>query len=449
MDSENKHGAGSLQVTENSVIADASDLFSPILLESSLVDGSTTMYRPLNLSNEGPIEFNIKPMGMKYIHPSATRLFAQLKITNADGGDIAADATAAFANLPLSSIFKQIEIDVGGFSAPELGNNFSHYKAYFETVLTYSQSARDSHLRASILKMDVAQRFEDYTVNGGGHNTGYQQRRLLTAQSISMQICTPVHCDFLQLNKYIPPGVEITIRFHRSPDAFAIVAHNNNNQFKVVIEDIKLYVRHVTLSDDIVKQHIKLFEKGPAIFSLNKTILKTIAHPAGLTHVTVPNLFTGLLPKSIIIALVSAASFNGTYATNPYYFRHYSCNYSVLNVNGDNIPSDPYRPNFAQTLFAREYRDFFDNVGISHDDLGNVMTPELYAGGMFMIAFDLSPDRCNGYHAHKQKTGVINLELGFPAAIDHPWNVLAFATYDSSFLLDGNNRVMIEGMSST
>jgi hypothetical protein len=440
MDIENKHGFGSLQITENMLIANGANLFAPVVQEESLVDGTTTTYRPLNLSNEGPIEFNIKPMGMKYVHLSACRLFAQLKIVMPNGDDIPAREEVAFVNLPLSSMFKTIDIEVGGRIQPLLGNTHSNYKAYFETVLSYSGSARSSHLRASMLLMDTATRFENY----GAENLGYEARKTLTSESRSLQVEGPVHSDFLNIDKFLPPGVEITVRFHRAPDAFALMSNVANAAYKIIIEDIKLRVRFVTLADSIVNQHMKRFETENAIFPINRTELKSSAHPLGLRNLTIPNLFTGVLPKHIIITLIRSTNFNGTYPTNPYLFPHLNCNYATLSVNGEILPSDPYRPNFGLGLFTREYRDFFDNVGISHDDLGNVMTPELYSGGMFMLAFDLTPDRCNGFHSHAKKSGVINLELGFSADTPYPFQVLAFATYDNIVSLDKDNNISIE-----
>lgn len=450
MDSDNKHGGGAMQNTENGVIADAADLFAPVFIEKSIIDGSETMYRPLNRSNEGPIEFNIKPMGMKYFLPKNTYLHAQLKITLANGDDMPADSTAAFVNMALNSLFKSIDIEIGGVPCPDLGNSFANYKAYFETVLTYSENAENGHLRASHFRMDTANAFQDYNIADANvpHNQGYRKRRHECRESRSIQADVPIHCDFFQLNKYIPPGVEITVRFHRASDAFCIVAAVNNIQYKVEIEDIKLYVRHVTLSEDVMQLHMKLLEKGPAVFPYNRTLMKTVAYPGGLTHITASNLFGGILPKSILIALVNATNFNGTYTTNPYFLQHFHCNYAVLNVNGENVPSDPYRPNFALGLFSREYRSFFNNVGIGIDNVSNMMTPDLYAGGMFMIPFDLSPDLCNGYHAHLKKSGVINLELNFTEAIANPFYVIAFATYDNVMLLDRDNNVKTDMMYS-
>jgi len=441
MDSENKHGAGSMQTTENGVIARGADLFSPVVEEAALVHGMDTMYRPLNKSSEGPIEFNIKTMGMNYIDLPRTSLFAQLKITQGNGANLQNNTQVAFVNLPLSSMFKTIDVEIGGALYPHLGNTFAHYKAYLETILSYSTSAQEGHLKASLFHLDTAGHFESFA---DAENLAYQIRKVVCAGSASFQVSSPVHCDFFQMDKYWPPGNELTFRFHRSSDAFAIMSNAGGANFKIVIEDIKLYIRHITLADSIVNLHIKQFEKQLATFPLNKTELKTSAHPAHLTNLNIPNLFNGLIPKSIIITFVPSANFNGTYGTNPYYFRHYFCNYAALTVNGITIPSDPYKPDFERSLFTREYRDFFDNVGIGHDDLGNAMTPELYAGGMFMIAFDLSPDKCNGFHSHPRSTGNINLDLAFAQATDSAFTVLAFATFDNVIRLDKNSRITSE-----
>ncbi len=440
MDIENKHGFGSLQITENKIIANGANLFAPVVQEASLVDGTTTTYRPLNLTNEGPIEFNIKPVGMKYVHLAASRLFAQLKIVMANGNILPLREEVAFVNLPLNSMFKTIDIEVGGRLQPLLGNTHSNYKAYFETMLSYSESARTSHLRASMLLMDTAHHFETF----GAANVGYTHRKHLTARSQSIQVAGPLHSDFLLIDKYFPPGAEITVRLHRAPDAFALISNVANAEYKIIIEDIKLRVRFLTLADNIVKHHMKQFEMGNAIFPINRTELKSSAHPLGLSNLTIPNLFTGVLPKHIIITMIRSTNFNGTYDTNPYLFHHMNCNYVTLSVNGEILPSEPYKPNFGLGLFTREYRAFFDNVGISHDDIGNVMTPELFSGGMFMIPFDLTPDRCNGFHSHPKKSGSINLELGFSEDTPYPFQVLAFATYDNVVSVDKDYNVSVE-----
>ena len=133
--------------------------------------------------------------------------------------------------------------------------------------------------------------------------------------------------------------------------------------YKIVIEDLKLYMRHIKVSDGIIKQHMLLFQKQPAVYHMNKTLIKTFAYPTGLPAIVVQNMFTGVLPKTIIIAMCKATAFNGTYGTNPYFYEHFNMTHGAVRVNGEQIPSEGYRPNWARDHYAHAYRDLFDNTG--------------------------------------------------------------------------------------
>jgi hypothetical protein len=164
---------------------------------------------------------------MDYIHMAATRLFVQMKITNADGSNLAPNAEVSTVNLPANSLWKSIEVEIGGTPAPELGNVHSHVKAYFETVFSYSGPAIESHLKASLFEMDTAGKFENFnpeiverdaiqfTIPGvgtappnqitvprrAGHkpNYAYQNRKRAFAESASVQMLAPVHVDLIQV----------------------------------------------------------------------------------------------------------------------------------------------------------------------------------------------------------------------------------------------------------
>jgi len=155
----------------------------------------------------------------------------------------------------------------------------------------------------------------------------------------------------------------------------------------------------------------------------------------------VQNMFTGVMPKTIIIVMVKSAAFAGSYKTNPFKFDHFGMTSGAIRVNGEQVPCEPYTPDWDKQLYTREYRDLFDNIGISHNDMGNVITPQLFAGGNFMMAFDLTPDRCNGRHYHPRQSGMIALEITLKEALKQSINVLAFATYDAIVSLDKHNRV--------
>ena len=448
-----------MQETIPDLQAHCTDLFTMPSQEISMLSGRTTVYHPLNRTlDEGPFTFQIDSQGMDYVHMAATRMFLSLKITNADGTNIGANANVAPVNLPGNSIWKSIDIDIGGSPATELGNFHANIKSYLETTLSYSKPAITSHLRGSIFTMDTSGKFEDFLpeafeveaaagppivarVVGHIPNYGFQERKRLFAESKSVHIMTPVHCDFMQSDKFLPPGVKLTVTFNRAPDSWVLMSNDVNANYKLVVQDLKLYIRHVKIADGIIKQHMLSFQKQPAIYHINKTLIKTFTYPTGLPEVNVANMFTGVLPKTVIIAMCKATAFAGSYGTNPFHYEHFGLTSGMLRVNGDQVPSEPYRPQWATNNFAYAYRDLFDNIGIGHSDQGNILTPDLFKGGVFLMSFDLTPDRCAGRHYHPRQSGVIGLELAFAPALAQPIVIIAFATYDAIVLLDKNNKI--------
>jgi hypothetical protein len=455
MDTFTKQGVGALQKKENDIESHSTNLFKPVSQEIALKSGRYTAYQPVNLSGNGPYVFDIHPQGMQYIDRSATRLLVNFKVVNSDGSDLAiaqaanGDTPAVVApnvsccNLPGNSLWQAIDVDVGGNPYPHLGNVHANYKAYIETLLSYTKGAAESHLQSGRFLMDVATKFEEFDATDV-YNIAFARRKERIAGSKTVQCYGPVHCDFLQDDRLLPPGVRLTLKFYRAPDNFVLMSNDANKTYKIIIEDLKLFIRHVTVSDRIVASHIAQFEKGPAIFPFTKTVIKTQVQTVGITNFTVLGVVNGLFPKTIIFTFLSSGSLNGSYMSNPYNFQHFGLNFACLRMNGEQVPSEPYRPDFTNGLMLREFREFYDNIGVSHDDLGSCLTPALYKGGAFMMAFDLSPDMCNGFHCHPKGTGYINLELGFKAALTENINVLTYCSYDAQALLDKDNIVHVD-----
>jgi hypothetical protein len=78
-----------------------------------------------------------------------------------------------------------------------------------------------------------------------------------------------------------------------------------------------------------------------------------------------PNIFQGALPNRIVIGMVDADAFNGTYTKNPFDFKNYDITTMRLTVNGDNLPRKPLQLKFGaesnyisafQTLYAGTQR---------------------------------------------------------------------------------------------
>jgi hypothetical protein len=432
-DNLSNHLIGSIQQTDNDVIASCTDLFSPASVEVGLIDGYTIAIRPLRNDHFGPYEFIIPTRGNDYIQPNTIRLFLALRVTKKDGTVLADAENVGPANLIASSMFKSVEFYIGGKQIAGLTNDMLHYKTYMETILSYGFDARMSHLKVSGFYKDTAKEFDKTT----DANDGYKTRKGLISKSQTLQVEVPLHIDFLQTDKYFPPGLPLIIKFIRESDSFVLMSEQtSNDEYKITIEEMKLYVRYVQVAPEILETHRKQFTTQMVKYPINMTAMRTHPVSAGMSAVSIPNLFSGRLPKSVVLCFLDNENINGSITKNPYNFQHFDVNFISFKFNGKQIPSDPYTPDFSKKHFAREYRALFDNTGILHNDIGTIVSPDYFMGGMFFVPLDFSPDLCNGRHFHPTKNGVIDLELRFQKALPSNITVLIFAVFNCVVAID-------------
>jgi len=140
------------------------------------------------------------------------------------------------------------------------------------------------------------------------------------------------------------------LKFIRNSDNFVILANEVDDKYRIKILELYVEFRKIQVDTSILRREIQLFDSGKPYlipFIQGKQVISTI--PNGRLSYLQPELFTGPLPKQIIIAFVSHASFNGSPKTNPYVFENLKIRSLVFKVNGENNPPEEYTPNFTAT----------------------------------------------------------------------------------------------------
>jgi hypothetical protein len=413
MENLGKHLQGGLAFTENDVASHATDIFRPIAQEVSMVD-STLIYVKIDApGGRGPYNFPITPKGDQYIQMNQMRLWIQGSVLLADGTKAVAADGIGVINLMANSLFKTMELEVGGKLIPDLQSTHANFKAYLETLLSYGEEARGSHLQASGFSLDAPKAYDDVkhgtttkeAPNANTANTGLIARRGLVAASRTFDFMIPLHYDFFNCDRLLPPGIEMTLKLTREDDNFVLLNKDASKQYEIILSKLILCVPYITIAPDIVAQHKIWIKSGPIVLPIKKTEVTVFHRPAGIVNVSLSSLLMNRVPKTLIIGMVATPSYNGSQTTNPYRFQHFNVNHVCIKHNGASIPSEPYMPDWTNKLYMREYRAFFDNTGVGTDNLGSAITPEQYADGSTLFAFDLTPDKCNGFHWHKRAEG--------------------------------------------
>jgi hypothetical protein len=205
MENLGKHLQGGLACTENDVISHSTDLFRPVAQEVSMKDSCTVYIDPVNqITQKGPYDFPIVQRGHQYVQNNGIRLYMKFKVvTSADAAITKADGVS-LCNLFGNALFQTMQIEIAAKAITDLENTHANYKAYVETLLSYSpQKGGGGPLAASAWQIDTAKHFDDtnYAAPAAdgtvaatdSKNEGFRTRRLLIEDSREHELMIPVN----------------------------------------------------------------------------------------------------------------------------------------------------------------------------------------------------------------------------------------------------------------
>ena len=92
----------------------------------------------------------------------------------------------------------------------------------------------------------------------------------------------------------------------------------------MVITDTILYVRKVKMALSIALGHAAALKQATAKYPIHRVDYKVLFIPNGFSSFTPDKLFLGHSPKRLVLILVDTEAYNGTYASNPFNFKHHN-----------------------------------------------------------------------------------------------------------------------------
>ena len=421
------------------------DLFTVPPTQNCIVASHVVEHQPTaSLDSGGPIEFSIPGSGDDYIDLANTMLHVQVKVTQPNGADLDAAAPVGPVNNWLHSLFSQVDVFLNGTLVTQSTNTYP-YRAFVETLLTYGVGAKSTQLTNQLWYKDKASRMSAVDLEGGvDPNPGFVTRREYISGSRVVDMMGRLHVDMFLQDKFLINGVDVKIRLVRSKPAFALMAGGAAPDYKITITNATLFVKKATLNPTVQLAHIKALEKSTVKYPLRPVSMKVYSIPAGARSHTHENLFLNTLPKRLVLCCIDNDAYNGAYDKNPFHAKNNAIGFHSVYVDGRQIPSKPFQPNFEDNLFVRCYTSLFTSTGKIWQDEGNGLTRDDYRDGYTFFCFDLTPDQCDGPCFNLVQKGNLRIEFHFRAALLTTVNVVAYAEFESVLEIDKNRNVIYD-----
>ena len=215
-----------------------------------------------------------------------------------DGSEIDGGSKVAPVNLFLHSLFGQLDIDLNGRTISD-GRSAYPYRAYLETLLSYGEEDKNTHLISSLFYKDTAGKMDelDPTKVNANANLGLKKRASFTSESKVVDMIWKLHGDILNQEKYLLGMVKVCLRLHRSNNQFCLMCSETKPIFKVkVVLDAVLKDKKVHIIPNAYLGITSALKENTAKYPISRVIIKDYSSPGGSMSKSVNHVFRDVIP---------------------------------------------------------------------------------------------------------------------------------------------------------
>ncbi|MCP4493004.1 MAG: hypothetical protein GY820_37745, partial [Gammaproteobacteria bacterium] len=296
----------------------------------------TEIYPKNTITNDGPFEFQITSDPL-YLDLNNNFLHLVVKVTKADGTNVAKEGdkcTVAPINAFGKTFFRQVKLWLNSKLAYDSNDTYA-YRAYLETLLNYGSDAKNSHLQACMYSMDSAGNMES------GENKGFDTRGEYANESRNIELMGSVHTDLFNQDRFLVNHMDVRLELHRNSNAFSLLTLADNQEYKIDIISMTWFVRKV----DVLKSFALALEthisKQPAKYPIRRVMVKTLHVDGGRRDTPNNTLFTGQVPRRLIIGCVDKDAFFGHLRKNPFNFKNFGIKQIQVTAGDITYPRNP------------------------------------------------------------------------------------------------------------
>jgi len=402
------------------------ELFDKVESDRSVVSIDYEDYRPTTpLAKNTPIVFNINST-TDYINLKKTKLYLKVKITKANGDAVGLTDKVAFINMPLHTLFRQVDLELQHQNLTTGVSSCYPYKAMLDTLL---KSTDGRSLGSELFYKDRGGFLDDVDFIG---NPGMLGRWAFTMKGQECELEGPLMIDIMNQNRLLLNGISINLRLYPNTDAFALM-RSGEDAYKYEITEAVLRLSHHRMNAGLLAGHDTMLTTTPALYPYVTTEIKTFSISAGSYTWSTENVFNNNVPKRMYCTIVSGAAYSGDFAKNPFNFQHFDVNFLGFYVQGQSRPGPPFQPNFANEQALTPYM----SIATLHPDM-DINRVE-YVGGYAIYCFDLQEEE--GHHAIPQ--GHTRLILKMSKALPESVTLIVYGEFPSVMEIDALRNIKV------
>jgi hypothetical protein len=423
----------------NNAITNALSIFDLPNTNVSISSSSIVEFLTLNPVNIKPFHFKIHA-SQSFYDLSKCYILSELRIKkeNAAGQLIDLDGTenVSVCQMIGNTLWKNCRMAINGTQVFE-GNSLMAYKNYFDHILTYPQTVKDSYLNVAGFYTD------DETSQTSG--SGYNSRKELFKKSKTAQFIAKLDVDLCNQTRYLVNQCEVDIELLPNDSNFLIIAPDDASpKYQIEIMACKLYCKKLDLMDSLAYDINKKLELKPALYPIRRSTMRSFFIRGKRIEFN-GALWTDHVPKRVVIAMLPNDNFVGSQKTSPFDFQHFKVREISISASGVNIPSASYNFDFENDKYARAFHDMNENLGYAGTLESNGISLKRYKkGGCCFFVFNLTNSgEDNGLDTFDLvRNGTTGIKISFSTPVpDAGIELIAMGEHESLLYLDKNRTI--------
>ena len=454
--------ATKMEVVENDELG-----YDPAPVQTEILKRETIPFRPIQATYDTTIQFDVDNQRYgKYIDPANITLEVEVGIKKrSDDSKLDKAKKVAPINIPLHSMFKNVTTTLNGTVINESNGTYP-YAAYIQTTMSkereflatqgelmlWEKDDEDSLDSATATKVQyevdqVVDQQKITTEAVDSNALGRRQGRWFdNADSTDQSYHTvtligrPIGPLFQQ-ERYLPYGVNMVLQFDRADNNFVLM-NGEADEYHLKIEKIQLFVDYVTINTQVFQSDLS--RKSNIVIPVTRPVVKTFTMYTGCNGETF-TLFSGKLPKRLVLGYVTNSAFHGKKDENPFNFQSFNIKKLYVTRNGENYPFRPFEPNFATKQYKREYMSIFEALGILNENSSVPISYDEFGNGFAFFCFDFTGEGKNGMvdenTKHLLDQGIMTVENSFEKPLESSVNLVAYAEFETDITIDPKGNV--------
>lgn len=445
------------------------DLFSKEALQTDVEEGFWDKIIPNTGFQNNNLVFDV-PGTMEYVDLSETELYVQCSIRKRSNTSTEETAThiddtdkIGAANNFLHTLFASASMSINEYPIENANGSYA-YRAYIENLLTYSQSAKETHLRRAMFIKDTPGEFENFTTKPKPtvltaeskekdivtyllekekkYNEGYNKRRNAFVAQNKVEMMGPLHLDMMNVNKYLLNNTPFRITLMRSEPGFCLIGTKGTSNYHVSIDKAFLYVRKVRLSPSIMAIHLKGLQTMNCHYPVRRVVVNTYTFKPNLLNESI-NLYAGKMPRRIVLGFVDHSATANTFEKNPFNFTPCHVKKLQLSVAGHSVPfKEALEMDYDKNNYINGFSSIFKGINRSAYINGNGISYTDYKDGYALYAFNLTPDHCDGEYRSTPLTGQLALHVDFSKAQTNSITLVYYMEFDAMVSINNIRQVV-------